>query len=445
MAKALEDMKKELGITVDITANMPPDQFIKVLYEALVTIKGVKEEHSRRKGLSDLMSNRGVLSAEKFAGGTDRKKFRGWTYTTRANIKTKDPDLARLMVEAERMKPDARVIDDAHPLLNTDEAKEKDQMLHAYLLNMTEVESEPFKILENNDGQGLESWRRFQQRWDRLRPLNSIDITEEIRSLKRCDTAGEVPSRMEDLRKLILDWERVRMPPGGPTIKYDPVDYKTDIMRLIPKEWIMKLKLDHEMDFEMCSVTDLSERIDKYVTAHLSADPGQTAQPRSGKQTGSLDKDGVEEAGAGEEPEYSEFGRDVDSMNTNYNPNIICWSCGGKGHPKSKCWQNPNKGKGKGQESSYKGKGSYKGGNSKGSKGGNYKGQGHFSSNNGKGGGKSGAGYPSKGWGKSSGKHKDGNPTEEVHTCGNNKEDTNGKPVGRTKGKARETGIRVVR
>ena len=73
MAKALEDMKKELGITVDISANMPAEQFVQVLYEALMTIKGVKDDHSRRKGLSDLMSNRGVLSAEKFAGGQTAK------------------------------------------------------------------------------------------------------------------------------------------------------------------------------------------------------------------------------------------------------------------------------------------------------------------------------------------------------------------------------------
>ena len=64
-------------------------------------------------------------------------------------------------------------------------------------------------------------------------------------------------------------WYSIK-PPGCPTVKYDPVDYKTDITRLIPKEWIMKLKLDHEMDFEMCSVADLT-RESTSMSQHTSA------------------------------------------------------------------------------------------------------------------------------------------------------------------------------
>ena len=120
---------------------------------------------------------------------------------------------------------------------------------------MVTLESEPFKILENHDGQGLECWRLFHRRWNFTTPMSSIEVTEAIRKIERATTADGIQPKIQDHMKLVNDWEHLRSLPGSP-VKYLDIDLKADYMRIVPEKWVAKLRLDSygsDIRYEHCT------------------------------------------------------------------------------------------------------------------------------------------------------------------------------------------------
>eukprot|EP00973_Karenia_brevis_P070337 9777520-Karenia_brevis.AAC.1 len=106
---------------------------------------------------------------------------------------------------------------------------------------MVVLDSEPFKILEINDGKGLESWRLFHRRWNRQRPLSSVDIAEAIRKIERAKTVDDVYPKLQDHQKLVTEWMVAR------GTVYHEVDLKADYLRIIPDKWVKELRLDRSL------------------------------------------------------------------------------------------------------------------------------------------------------------------------------------------------------
>ena len=127
------------------------------------------------------------------------------------------------------------------PTLATEEDVRRSQDLHAVLINTVKLPSEPFKILENNDGRGLECWRLFHKRWNRTSPMTSLDVTERMQQITRAKSTDEIQAKIQELMTLKQEWEKIRSA-GGEFFQYDDVLLKSDYLRIIPETWERKIK-----------------------------------------------------------------------------------------------------------------------------------------------------------------------------------------------------------
>ena len=323
-----------------------------------------ESEQKGKRGVEDLVSTKGLITGEKFNGHMKNSQFKSWSYTLRATIKSKDFKMAELMQRAEDYTKLENEFEDEEFMLDP-ENREKSALLHGVLINMVEMDSEPFKILENNDGRGLECWRLFHRRWNRQRALTSIDVAEAIRKIERAKSAEEVYAKLQDHQKLVMEWVKIR------GTVYHEIDYKADYLRMVPEKWVRELKLDRALQggVDECSARELLTRIEDYVRIHTSGPAGMDI----GQVEEKTDAEKMQEGCCmsyqqDQSREWEAEGGDIGAIWTGtYNPNIQCWLCWGYGHPKSKCPLNPqNKGKGKGEKGQDKGKGKGKEGGFKG-------------------------------------------------------------------------------
>ena len=352
--------------------------------------KGDKEKSSSLRGLNDLVSNKGIIQTDKFSGAMKDTEFRAWAYTLKSTIRSKDRELGKMMDEAEKLVGNQNPIKDMGALLSNMELVEKSEVLHAILLNVVKMESEPFKLLENNDARGVECWRLFHRRWSRSSPMTSIDVIEKIREIGRAKTTDEMNPKLQQLMTLVQDWERTRST-GGLVIKYDDVVLKADYFRIMPESWCNRFKVDAELDYMYCDSAAVLEKIELYIRTYSS---GSAPMDLS-----IMDQRSAPDDCNKEEPES--WPVDIGAMGE-VNPDILCWTCGGKGHPKSKCPWNWPKGKGKGGKG---GKGFGKNGGKDAGKGYN----GYGGKDNGKGGYNVYGGYKGyQGWGTPYGGYKGG-------------------------------------
>ena len=359
-ADDVKAMMAMLGVQGDETTLTSPETLASVLCMAVKRISDLtsqiaalsqeKDQKGRdektHRGLMDLVSAKGIIPQDKFGGNMAVAKFRSWAYQIKATIKAKDGVLARMMTEAEAADLQTMRLEDTpggRRLL--DEDPEKDQLLHAVLVNIVEMGSEPFKILENNDAQGLECWRLFHRRWNRTTAMNSIQVAENMRKLERAKSGEEVYSRIQDHRKLVLDWEKLR---GA---AYPAIDLKADYMRIVPETWSVKMRLDTELDYENEATTpeEVLRKIEDYVRVFTSG--GAPMDVSNVVPNNAPEKNSEKE----EAPEHDHsHGVPADALGQP-NPNIECWTCGQKGHPQSKCPKRAGKGadKGKGKGKGY--------------------------------------------------------------------------------------------
>lgn len=378
-AEQLSQMGAFLGIEGGAEVMTTPEGVLRALFKAVEMIHELKSKpgnvKSEARGLEDLISTKGIISSDKF-GGTDKPSmFRAWAYTFKATIKSKDRELAQLMEMAEGKSNAGTKMLSGGGDVNTDDLVKKNQTLHAILVNVVVMDSEPFKILENHDSEGLECWRLFHRRWNRVNPMSSIDVTEAIRKIDRAKNIEEILPKIEDHRKLILDWERLRSRPDNKAV-YPDIDLKADYTRIIPDKWVQKLKLDHDLHYETCTAAELLNRIEEYIRTFSDT----SAPMEIGMVDQSSEKDAKEGAREDEvmcsecfpQATLGDCGcQPLDYVNKSgnqyLNPNIQCWLCGAVGHPRSKCPKGKGKGDIKGQYS--------KGGGKKGNPKGQFKGQ----------------------------------------------------------------------
>ena len=126
------------------------------------------------KGLLDLLSTKGIIPQDKFKGNLKPGPFRAWAYQVKSTIRAKDSDLSALMDTVELphvVESSLKTTSVGRKTLH--DGGQKDALLHSILVNLVEIDSEPFKILQNNDGQGLESWRLFHRRWTKNSKLTT--------------------------------------------------------------------------------------------------------------------------------------------------------------------------------------------------------------------------------------------------------------------------------
>ena len=192
------------------------------------------------------------------------------------------------MDEAEKLVGGQSGIKDHGGLLNSEDKVHKSQVLHAILLNVVKLESEPFKMLENNDGRGVECWRLMHKRWSRTSPMTSIDVLEKIRSIPRAKTAEEVAPKLQELMTLVQEWEKLRSTTGA-QVKYDDVLLKSDFFKIIPEAWATKFKVDADLDYMYCSSEAVMEKLELYMrtytSTHAPMDLGGVDQQRSKETT----------------------------------------------------------------------------------------------------------------------------------------------------------------
>ena len=196
-------------------------------------MKGESEQKGKR-GVEDLVSTKGLLTGEKFNGQMKNSQFKSWSYTLRATIKNKDFKMAERMQRAEDYTKLEKEFEDEDCMLDP-ESSEKSALLHGVLINMVELDNEPFGILENNGGKGLECWRFFHRRWNRRRALTSIDVAEAIRKIERAKSAEEVYAKFQDHQRLVMERAKIRG-----TIDHE-IDYKADSSRMVPEKWVREL------------------------------------------------------------------------------------------------------------------------------------------------------------------------------------------------------------
>ena len=100
------------------------------------------------------------LSSTKPAG------FKSWVCSLRAT-KVKGPRLAELMEQVENQAVKLQEIEMGGPIIETIEDDKRSETVHAILVTLFEIDSEPFNILETRGGRGVGCWR-LSQRWREL-------------------------------------------------------------------------------------------------------------------------------------------------------------------------------------------------------------------------------------------------------------------------------------
>ena len=267
--------------------------------------------------LESLLTNKGIISTEKFKGDADPSVpgvlFKPWEYAMRVNIGNKDRELADIMEKtgkAHKMTPS-----ELESLVDGIGTK-RDTQLHSILLGMVAMDSEPFKILQNYHGRGLECWPIFQKRWNRTTPMGSTDVAERIREITRATSASEVYGKLQDHSKLVQEWISHRE-----ELSYPNVDWKADYLKMIPKEWEREIKLDTTLDYELCTPDALLAKIERFILIHTSGNGTNGTSPIK-KAVGAVDQHTEAQAGGGDCGSCGE-GLAVDAIN----PNIQCYFC----------------------------------------------------------------------------------------------------------------------
>ena len=113
------------------------------------------------------MCAKNIISSDKFSG-TKPAGFKSWACSLRATIKSKGPRLAERMEQVENQAVKLQEIEMGGPIIETIEDDKRSETVHAILVNLFEIDSEPFKILETSDGRGLGCWRLFQRQRELL-------------------------------------------------------------------------------------------------------------------------------------------------------------------------------------------------------------------------------------------------------------------------------------
>ena len=200
-----------------------------------------------------LIDNRGVGKPEKFVG-KENESFLRWKIKLESFIYSIFPELEKVLAWAEDQDSTVTLdragaafgIGTAEPV---EDLEEKGAQVYGVLQNL--LEGEPFMIVRNTErGNGFESWRRLNKRYDPSTGAKKSALLRHILSPGRCKLE-ELSEKIEGWMELVNRYESRRDGSGHRQLLAD--DIKMSILEsMAPPEVERHLQLNRPrfMDFE---------------------------------------------------------------------------------------------------------------------------------------------------------------------------------------------------